>query len=63
MEGAELAYTILRPAWFTDVDEIDYEITRKGEPENGSVISRKSLATLITEIIEFPENTAAKIWV
>lgn len=34
----------------------DYEITRKGEPEKGSVISQKSLATFIAEIIESPEK-------
>ena len=38
------------------VDEVDYEITRKGESERGSVISQKSLATLITKIIETPEK-------
>lgn len=37
-------------------DEVDYEITRKGEPERGSVISQKSLATFITKIIETPEK-------
>jgi hypothetical protein len=35
---------------------VDYEITRKGEPEKGSVISQKSLATFITKIIESPET-------
>jgi hypothetical protein len=35
---------------------VDYETTRKGEPEKGSVTSQKSLATLITKIIESPEN-------
>jgi len=56
IEASSLEYTILRPTWFTDADEVDYEITRKGEPEKGSVISQKSLASLITEIIESPEN-------
>jgi uncharacterized protein YbjT (DUF2867 family) len=56
IEASNLEYTILRPAWFTDIDEVDYEITWKGEPEKGSVISQKSLATLITEIIESPEK-------
>ena len=27
--------TILRPTWFTDGDEVDYETTRKGELEKG----------------------------
>jgi len=56
IEASELDYTILRPTWFTNADEVDYETTRKGEPEKGSVISQKSLATLITKIIESPEK-------
>jgi uncharacterized protein YbjT (DUF2867 family) len=56
IEASSLAYTILRPTWFTNADEVDYEITRKGEPEKGSVISQKSLATFITEIIKSPEK-------
>jgi len=46
----------LRPTWFTNADEVDYETTRKGEPEKGSVISQKSLATFIAEIIQSPER-------
>jgi len=56
IEASDLEYTILRPTWFTNDDEVDYEITRKGEPEKGSVISKKSLATFITKIIETPEK-------
>jgi len=56
IEASDLEYTILRPTWFTNTDEVDYETTRKGEPEKGSEISQKSLATLITKIIDFPEN-------
>jgi uncharacterized protein YbjT (DUF2867 family) len=56
IETSDLEYTILRPTWFTNADEVDYETTRKGEPERGSEVSQKSLATLITKIIEFPEN-------
>ena len=58
IEASDLEYTILRPTWFTDADEVDYETTRKGEPERGSVISQKSLATLIAKIIESPEQYA-----
>jgi uncharacterized protein YbjT (DUF2867 family) len=56
IEASGLEYTILRPTWFTNADEVDYEITKKGEPEKGSVISQKSLATFIVKIIENPEN-------
>lgn len=56
IEASDLDYTILRPAWFTNADEVDYETTRKGEPEKGSVVSQKSLATFIAKIIESPEK-------
>ena len=55
IEASDLDYTILRPTWFTNADEVDYEITKKGEPERGSVISQKSLSTFITKIIDHPE--------
>lgn len=53
-ENSDLDYTIIRPSWFTSVNEIDYQITYKGEPEKGSVISRKSIADIISKIIENP---------
>ncbi len=56
IEASDIEYTILRPTWFTNTNEVDYELTRKSEPEKGSVISQKSLATFITEIIERPER-------
>ena len=56
IEASGLDYTILRPTWFTNADEVDYETTRKGEPEKESVISQKSLATFIAKIIESPEK-------
>lgn len=54
IEASSLDSTILRPAWFTSSNETDYETTGKGKPEKGSVISQKSLATLITQIIKSP---------
>lgn len=54
IEASDLDYTILRPAWFTNVDEVDYEITKKGEPEKGSVMSQKSVATFVAKIIKSP---------
>jgi uncharacterized protein YbjT (DUF2867 family) len=56
IEASNLEYTLLRPTWFTNADEVDYEITGKGEPEKGSVISQKSLATFIAKLIASPEN-------
>ncbi|MCE7039077.1 NAD(P)H-binding protein [Dyadobacter sp. CY312] len=60
IEASDFDYTILRPAWFTSVDEVDFETTEKGEPERGSVISQKSLAVLITNVIEAPEKYVRK---
>jgi len=54
IEASGLDYTILRPTWFTNADEVDYELTKKGEPEKGSVISQKSIASFIAEVIESP---------
>lgn len=60
IEASDLEYTILRPTWFTNVNEVDYEITEKGESEKGSVVSQKSLTTFITKIIESPEKFIRK---
>ena len=56
IEASGLDYTILRPDWFTNADEVDYELTRKGEPEKGTAISRKSIATFVAEVINAPEK-------
>jgi len=55
IEASDLDYTILRPAWFTDADEIDYETTQKGDPFRGGVVSRKSLADLIVKLAQSPD--------
>jgi len=55
IESSNLDYTILRPDWFTNTNEIDYAITHKGEPETGRAISRKSIASFVAAIIENPD--------
>ena len=55
IENSGLDYTILRPDWFTNANEIDYAITLKGEPETGTAISRKSIAAFIATIVENPD--------
>lgn len=55
IEASGLDYTILRPAWLTDDDEVDYETTAKGQSFKGTVVSRKSVAELITRVIRSPE--------
>jgi hypothetical protein len=58
--GYLVEYAILRPTWFAHADEVNYELTQKGEPEKGTVVSQKSLATCITKIIESPEGYMRK---
>lgn len=55
IEASSVQYTILRPAWLTDEDEVDYELTIRNEPFKGTVVSRKSVGDLITRIIGSPE--------
>jgi len=55
IESSGLDYTILRPDWFTNGNEIDYAITHKGQPETGSAVSRKSIAAFIAAVIQNPD--------
>lgn len=54
IEASGLDYTIVRPAWLMDEDEVDYELTPKGTPFQGTVVSRKSVADLIAKVIANP---------
>lgn len=54
IESSDLKYTILRPDWFTDENEINYALTLKGEPEQGTAVSRKSIAAFISSIVQNP---------
>jgi uncharacterized protein YbjT (DUF2867 family) len=56
IEGSSLDYTILRPAWLTDNDEVSYEVTQRDEPFKGTEVSRKSVAALVVEIINSPDT-------
>jgi uncharacterized protein YbjT (DUF2867 family) len=55
VEASTLDYTILRPAWFTHADEVDYETTQKGAPFRGAVVSRKSVAALVVKLALSPQ--------
>jgi uncharacterized protein YbjT (DUF2867 family) len=55
IESSGLDYTILRPDWFTNGNEIDYAITQKGTSEKGSAISRKSIAAFVATLVQNPE--------
>ncbi|WP_339324870.1 SDR family oxidoreductase [Paenibacillus sp. FSL W8-0194] len=54
IEASKLDYTVLRPAWLTGADEIEYEITEKDEKFKGTEVSRKSVAALVVQLIESP---------
>jgi len=54
IEASDLDYTILRPGWFTNDDEVDYRVTQKGEPFRGHDVSLASLADLITKLATTP---------
>jgi uncharacterized protein YbjT (DUF2867 family) len=56
IEASDLDYTILRPAWLNNRDEIAYGTTQKGEPfKNASeVVSRKSVADLVVKLAITP---------
>ncbi len=54
IESSDLEYTIVRPAWLTDKDEVDYELTQKGEPFKGTEVSRKSVADLVVKLAQDP---------
>lgn len=55
IEESGLDYTVLRPAWLTDNDEIEYETTNRNQPFEGTEVSRKSVAALIAKIIREPQ--------
>jgi uncharacterized protein YbjT (DUF2867 family) len=56
IEASGLDYTILRPAWLTDDDEISYETTGRHEPFKGTEVSRKSVAALVVDCIHNPKR-------
>ncbi|MGO3170577.1 MAG: NAD(P)H-binding protein [Bavariicoccus seileri] len=56
IEASELDYTIVRLAWLTNKNEIDYELTQKGEPFKGTEVSRKSVAALVRSLIKDPSQ-------
>ena len=56
IEASGLCYTILRPGRFTEVDEVNYQLTYKGQPERGRDISRKSIADFVAKIVAHPEQ-------
>lgn len=55
--ASDLDYTIIRPAWLTDKDEVDYEITEGATtPFKGTEVSRLSVASYVNEIVKDPSK-------
>lgn len=56
IEDSDLDYTIIRPAWLNNKDEIAYGTTTKGEPfaNAGAVVSSKSVADLVVKLALTP---------
>ena len=57
IEESDLDYTIIRPAWLSDDDEVDYELTQKDEPFQGTEVSRKSVGALVAELVKNPADS------
>ena len=56
IENSSLDYTVIRPAWLTNKNAVDYELTQKGTPFAGTEVSRSSVADLVVSLIEHPEQ-------
>jgi uncharacterized protein YbjT (DUF2867 family) len=54
IEASDLDYTILRPGWFTHDNEVNYQVTQKGEPFKGHDVSLNSLSDLIVKLALTP---------
>ena len=53
IENSNLDYTLIRPQWFSNVNEVNYEITHRTEKfkNPNAQISRKSIAHLVAKCI------------
>lgn len=56
IENSKLDYTIIRPAWLSNKDVMNYELTQKGEPFKGTEVSRRSVADLVFKLINHPDQ-------
>lgn len=54
VENSGLDYTIIRPGWFDNRTDLDYELTKKGEPFGGHDVSRISIADLVLRLVHEP---------
>lgn len=56
IEDSDLDYTLIRPAWLNDRDEVAYGSTQKGEvfKNPSATVSRKSVASLVVKLTMTP---------
>ncbi len=54
IEESDLDSTVIRPSWFDNNTDLNYQITFKGETFVGRNVSRRSVADLATRIINEP---------
>lgn len=54
IEASGLDVTIVRPAWLTDEDTVDFETTTRTQPFRGTEVSRKSVAAYLRSLIQDP---------
>lgn len=50
VEASDLNYTVIRPGWFDNGGDTDYQVTKKGEPFGGHDVSRQSIADLVVRL-------------
>lgn len=55
IEASKLNYTIIRPGWFDNSADTDYQLTQKGEPFGGHDVSRISIANLVFRLAHDPQ--------
>lgn len=54
IEASDLAYTIIRPAWLTNDDEVNYTTTHRHDAFVGTEVSRQSIAAYAVSLIQDP---------
>ena len=54
VEQSDLDSTVIRPSWFDDFPDTNYQLTFKGEAFVGRNVSRTSVADLVTRVINEP---------
>lgn len=53
---ADIDTTQIRPAWLTNGNEVDYEVTGIDEPFKGTEVSRQSVADFVVRLLKQPDQ-------